>query len=181
MNLGKKRGLFFKFLVALVIGVPLLWGLAGADIPSKSSVGLAFLSGSQSEASAPDFELPDLNGYTVRLSDFQDNRPVMIYFWATWCPHCVQARPSIVRLREKIEENELGILGINVGAGDSLERVKRFQKGHPVSWPVLYDKDGEVSKAYGVQGIPLFVLLNSKGDIVYRGYEMPENPKQYLQ
>jgi len=83
-------------------------------------------------------------------------------------------------LREKIGPAELEVLAINVGGSDSIERLKRYQEGHPVSWPVLYDGEGRVSRAYKVQGIPLFVLVNKEGIVVYRDSSLPSNVREYL-
>ena len=105
---------------------------------------------------------------------------MLIYFWATWCPYCVAMRPDFLKLREKIGPSEMEILGINVGGSDSLERLKRYQEGHPVSWPMLYDGDGKVMKAYKVQGIPLVVLVNKEGNVVYRDNGLPSDVRQYL-
>jgi peroxiredoxin len=135
----------------------------------------------KSEDVAPDFELSDLNGSSVRLSKFKGDRPVLLYFWATWCPYCIAAKPQIAQLREKFAQKEMEIFGINVGEGDSLERLKRFQEGHPVTWPILYDTGGKVSRTYHVQGIPLFILVDKEGNVVYRSTSPPANPREYLQ
>jgi thiol-disulfide isomerase/thioredoxin len=115
------------------------------------------------------------------LSKFKGERPVLIYFWATWCPHCAAIRPAVLKLRDKIGPAEMEVLAINVGGTDSIERVKRYQEGHPVSWPVLYDGEGKVSRAYGVQGIPMFVLVNKEGMVIYRDSELPSDLRKYLQ
>jgi peroxiredoxin len=155
-------------------------GVSAAE--PRDTLILAALFGSGSTKSpAVDFELPNLNGALVRLSKFRGERPVLIYFWATWCPYCLSVKPEIVKLREKMGPDEMEVLGINVGGSDSLERLKRYQEGHPVSWPILYDGDGKVSKAYGVQGIPLFVLINKEGNVVYRDNEPPSDVRKYLQ
>ncbi len=128
---------------------------------------------------APPFELKDLEGNTVRLNDFRNEKAVLIYFWATWCPSCVTVHPDLTRLREEISDQELEILGINVGSGDSLERVKRFEKRYPSQWPVLYDEGSAVTRNYGVQGIPLFIVVDSNGREVFRGNGLPGNPMAY--
>jgi peroxiredoxin len=138
------------------------------------------LFGSENRAPAPDFELKDLKGAPFRLSTFKGQKPVLIYFWATWCPYCIQAKPMIVRVQQKMGEKEMQIFGINVGEGDTLDKLRRYQEGHPVNWPILYDDGGQVSRAYRVQGIPLFVLVDKDGSIVYRGNDVPENPSKYL-
>lgn len=140
---------------------------------------LASLLGKGKEA-APDFELPDLNGSQVRLSAYRGNRPVLLYFWATWCPSCLAAKPEIAKLRDKIGRDSMEILGINVGNGDTLDRLKRYQQGHPVPWPVLFDAAGKVTRSYRVQGIPHFVLVDTEGNMVYWGNSLPADPKKYL-
>jgi len=167
--------LFGVFALVLLEGV-------GISPNTRSNEAMAAAAAhAKSEGVAPDFELSDLNGSSVRLSKFKGDRPVLLYFWATWCPYCIAAKPQIAQLREKFAQKEMEILGINVGEGDSLERLKRYQEGHPVTWPILYDTGGKVSRTYHVQGIPLFVLVDKEGNVVYRATNPPENPKEYLQ
>jgi peroxiredoxin len=126
---------------------------------------------------APDFGLKDIDGSTVHLSQFRGRRPVLLYFWATWCPYCIAAKPKVAKLRDQISSKDLEILSINVS--DTLEKLKRYQDAHPVKYGVLYDGDGRVAKSYQVRGIPLFVLVDKDGAIVYRGDRVPD-PAHYL-
>jgi cytochrome c biogenesis protein CcmG/thiol:disulfide interchange protein DsbE len=175
-------GRLLACVIAMMFGFPLFSNHVASAAESHDTIVLAALFGSDAKKfPAVDFELPNLNGSTVRLSKFRGERSVLIYFWATWCPYCISVRPEIAKLREKMGPSEMEILGINVGGTDSLERLKRYQEGHPVSWPILYDSDGKVSKAYGVQGIPLFVLVNKEGNVVYRDNEPPSDVRKYLQ
>jgi peroxiredoxin len=175
-------GRLLAFVIAITFGFPLLSDREVRAAGPHDPILLAGLFGSDAKKfPAVDFELPNINGSSVRLSKFRGERPVLIYFWATWCPYCLSVRPEISKLREKMGPSEMEILGINVGGSDSFERLKRYQEGHPVPWPMLYDGDGKVSKAYGVQGIPLFVLVNKEGDVVYRDNEPPSDVRKYLQ
>jgi thiol-disulfide isomerase/thioredoxin len=155
--------------------VGLFFGAPGRVTGTKT---VAFAAGSESTP-APDFELKDLSGAPVKMSAFKDQKPVLVYFWATWCPYCLKAKPKIAEMRKENPEKDLAIIGVNVGGADSLERLKRYQEMNPVQWPILYDKDGSVSRNYHVQGIPLFVLVNKAGNIVYIGNSLPD-PKEYL-
>ncbi len=166
-------------LVASVLAFHFVLRGTGVAVEDEEKTGLMAARGA-TERMAPDFELQDLEGNTVKLSGLREEKAVLLYFWATWCPHCISAKPKLAKLRREVSENDLEILGINVGSGDSLERVKRFQKGHPATWPILYDTDSKVSRAYGVQGIPLFVIVDQKGREVYRGNDFPEAPLEYL-
>ncbi|NLI81168.1 MAG: TlpA family protein disulfide reductase [Deltaproteobacteria bacterium] len=132
------------------------------------------------DVAAIDFELQDLNGNDVRLSKFRGESHVLLYFWATWCPYCLAVKPELKKIRERIASKDLEILAINVGGGDSLERLKKYQEGHPVPWSVLYDGNGGVTRAYQVQGIPLFILVDKEGKITFRDNMLPSDITKYM-
>ena len=180
MSLERKCVSMSKFALVLLLGAHLVWAMPGEASSNDGNTVLASVLGSDSKTEAPDFELNDLKGTAVRLSSYKGQRPVLIYFWATWCPYCVAAKPGILKLRQEIDPKEMEIIGINVGGGDSLNRVKRFEEEHPSTFPILFDAQGKVSRSYGVQGIPLFVIVNKEGQEVYRGNSLPDNPMKYL-
>ena len=103
--------------VLMIFGV----GAPGFDCAGAAGwnegIQLAGLFGSSSKTPAPDFELQDLAGSMVKLSRFRGDRAVMLYFWATWCPACISSKPHLVKVRERVPEKDLEILGINVGEG----------------------------------------------------------------
>jgi cytochrome c biogenesis protein CcmG/thiol:disulfide interchange protein DsbE len=183
MSLKMEVGKLVAYIMAITVSLLLFSHQEGGAADSHDTLVLAsFLGlGSDTKSPAADFELPNLNGSLVRLSKFKGERPVLIYFWATWCPYCASVRPQVAKIREKIGPSEMEILAINVGGSDSIERLKRYQEGHPVSWPVLYDVEGKVTRTYGVQGIPLFVLVNKEGNVVYRDNDLPSDVRKYLQ
>jgi len=65
-----------------------------------------------------------------------------------------------------------------VGRGDSLARVKKFQEVHPAPYTVVYDGEGKAVRAYHVQGIPHFILVDKNGLVKYSGSELPAIAKQ---
>lgn len=142
---------------------------------------MSFFSASRDASEAPDFELPDIEGGSVALAEYRGKRPVLLYFWATWCPSCRAVKPDLIQLRARTKPDELEILAINVGSGDSLTKVKRYQKKHPLpEIRVLYDNNGRVAQKYAVQGIPLFVLIDKAGKVVYRDHQLPTDFHTYL-
>jgi peroxiredoxin len=128
------------------------------------------------ENTAPNFELQDLNGTAVALDSFKGQKPVLLYFWASWCPYCMAVRPAVIKLRDGIDQKDLAIVAINVGGGDSLAKVKRFQEAHPATYTTVYDGEGKAVRAYHVQGIPHFVLVDKDGLVKYNGSELPPDP-----
>jgi len=127
---------------------------------------------------APDFVLKDLDGKQVSLSSFKNTNPVCLVFWATWCPYCVMEVPKIKKLHEKYSGKGLKILSINIASNDPLPRVVGFQKKMELPYTVLYDEKNLVSQLYGVMGIPVSVIIDRKGVIKYRGYQLPDNVEE---
>ena len=179
MKWGKNCEKGFMCFVAFLIGSQLLMGSPGIAAGADNRIIPASAEGSVS-ASAPDFELRDLNGSMFRLSKYKGDRYVLLYFWATWCPYCVAVKPQIAKLRETIALDRMEILAIDVGGGDTLEKLKRYQEGHPAAWPVLYDGDGVATKVYQIQGIPLFVLVDKDGNVAYRGNALPQDLGKFM-
>ncbi len=131
-------------------------------------------------ASAPDFELPDLNGSSVSLSNFKGQKPLLLYFWATWCPYCISVRPEVIKLRNKVPQTDLGVLAVNVGGSDTLERLKRYEEANPAPFTVLYDANGKTARSFKIFGIPHFVLIDRDGVIKFSGNNLPSDPMALL-
>lgn len=175
---GGRLRVFTRFATAVMLFMLVAAQSAGCA-EDKGILGSLFGSGGK-EVAAIDFELKDLNDSPVRLSQFRGKSYVLIYFWATWCPYCLAVKPEIQKIRDRIPAQEMEILAINVGGGDSLERIKKYQEGHPVPYPVLYDGNGGVTRAYQVQGIPLFLVVNKEGNIVFKDNMLPEDITKYM-
>jgi peroxiredoxin len=181
-QLGFRRwGLALRCFVGLLVMGVLTSFTAGGGGPFEFVSGNLPRFASAAGPAANDFQLKDLNGSPVRLSDFKGKQPVLLYFWATWCSACKSVKPEINKLRSEIGRDRMEILAINVGSVDTLEKVMQYQKAQPMSYPVLYDDGGKVTDAYQVRGIPLFVLINKEGSVVYRSNELPRNIQRYLE
>jgi peroxiredoxin len=170
MNCFKSKrfaALFFSFilLITMLIRFP---AVAAEESQTKPTV------------AAPDFQLQDLKGTNITLSQFRGQKPVLLYFWATWCHFCLVVRPSVIEMRKATAEADIEILAINVGSGDSLAKVKRFEEADPAPYIVLYDPDSKVTRSYQVEGIPHFVLLDKTGAIKYQGNQLPSDPMSLL-
>jgi len=85
---------------------------------------------------APDFALKDLEGSTVKLSDYS-GKVVILDFWATWCGPCRRGIPEFIELQSEFGADNLVILGISVDHGD-LSVVPKFAKQFGINYPVLW-------------------------------------------
>lgn len=123
-----------------------------------------------------DFTLPDMEGNPVSLGRFLGKKPVLLVFWATWCPHCNGAVPEINRIHESSGRGDrLQILALDYM--ESPEKVEAFLRKKQVRYPVLLDRKGTVASGYRVLGIPTYILIDTTGRIAYRGHELPEIPR----
>ena len=108
---------------------------------------------------APDFALEDLSGRTVRLGELK-GRPVLINFWATWCPPCLKEIPEIQRFYARYR-GQLEVLGVDVA--EPRERVEAFVRRGGYSWTFLLDTHGRVTEQYLVMGLPTSFFLDAGG------------------
>lgn len=110
---------------------------------------------------APDFAFEDLEGNVVRLSDLR-GKPVLLNFWATWCPPCRKEIPELQKFHEQYGE-VIVLLGIDWG--EDIEEVKGFLKRYGATYTNLMDKDGEFFVAYRLTGLPTSYWIDEQGII----------------
>ena len=123
----------------------------------------------------PDFQLPDTNGHTVSLSA-QRGHPVLLNFWATWCPPCVDEVPSLEDLARRIDGTDLRMLAVSVD--DDWNAIRRFfVKGSAMG--VLLDTSHDIPKKFGTTAYPETFLIDAAGRVRYyfinkRDWSRPE-------
>jgi peroxiredoxin len=112
---------------------------------------------------APDFQLPDLDGTPVRLSQFR-GRAVVLTFFASWCHPCEEELPVLEQVQDE-EGDRLVVLAVNYE--DFEEDSRRFVERLKVTYPALVQdpNDGPVAKQYGVHGIPVTFFIDARGRI----------------
>ncbi len=113
---------------------------------------------------APNFGLQSTSGQSVRLSQFR-GRPVLLNFWATWCPPCRAEMPLVQKVFENqaLADRGLAIMGIDLG--EDPETVKGFLKSNGLSFPVLLDTQQIVAGEYNIRSIPTTFFVNKDGII----------------
>jgi len=119
----------------------------------------------QGALAAPDFALQDMNGKTVRLSDYK-GKTVLLEFWATWCPPCREAVPGLEKLHNTYKDKGLVVLAVSMDQG-GWDQVTSFISEHHITYTVLKGSD-DVAEKYRIRAIPMMLILNKEGNISKR-------------
>nr|PZN91566.1 MAG: hypothetical protein DIU52_03105 [bacterium] len=113
-------------------------------------------------------QVEDLDGNPVDLGQFIGKKPVVIEFWATWCPVCKALEPEIHRVHERWGDDvELIIMAIAVN--QSQRAVKRHLERNPLPGRVLWDTRGRATRAFQAPTTSYVVVLDADGRVVYTG------------
>lgn len=140
-------------------------------------ISLLLLCSLQLSATAPDFTLKALDGSNLRLAE-QKGDIMLINFWASWCGPCIQEMPALDKLAQKYQPMGVQVWGVNVENDSSA--AKAYLNKVQVAFPILFDTENAVSKAYQVDAMPTTVILDKDGKVraVHRGYQ-PGYEKKY--
>ncbi|MBI2048150.1 MAG: redoxin domain-containing protein [Parcubacteria group bacterium] len=111
---------------------------------------------------APPFSLSSLEGKTLSLEDYRGQKPVVLDFFATWCPNCRRDMPNLNRFYEKYKD-KIEVIGVNLQESPSV--VKKFIDEQNISFPIVLDPLGTVSRNYGTRYTNTHVLINTDGTI----------------
>ena len=144
----------------LIVGLIVLmgWGLS-----SKATV--TGLSGvTRVQKPAPDFVLPLLDGGEIALSELRD-RPLVINFWASWCPPC---REEALVLERSWQQHRDEVTFVGVDIQDSESAARAYLAEFHVTYPNGRDLDGRITIDYGVIGLPVTFFVNRAGVVERR-------------
>jgi thiol-disulfide isomerase/thioredoxin len=117
---------------------------------------------------APAAAVQTLDGKASDLSKFIGKQPVLMEFWAVWCPNCKELEPSIKKLHDKYGK-QISFVGVAVSVNQNPTLVKRYVENHKLEWPQVYDNDGNATDVYDVPATSYVVLVDKAGKVVYTG------------
>ncbi len=115
------------------------------------------------DVKAPQFELRDVHGRIVRLSDYK-GKVVLINFWATWCPPCRAEMPDLIRLQREHAKQGLQIIGITYPP-QTKARVRRFARSLKVNYPIILGTRQIKARFSSDETLPLTVVINRDGTV----------------
>jgi thiol-disulfide isomerase/thioredoxin len=125
----------------------------------------ALFAAAPSVAEVVDFMLPDLEGKPVSLSDFR-GKWVIVNYWATWCPPCLDEIPELVSLHED-NSDKLVVLGVDYEEVNN-DYLREFVESHLISYPVVRMDPEPVTRLGPVMGLPTTYIISPQGERMAR-------------
>lgn len=119
-------------------------------------------------ATPPAVTIEDLEGNPVSLARWIGKKPVLIEFWATWCPICEELVPKMAAARRRFGERA-EVLVIAVAVNQSKRSVQRHLNRHPMPFTFLWDTNGNATRAFQAPSTSYVVVLDASGKVVYTG------------
>ena len=117
---------------------------------------------------APAAAVETLDGKAANLDQYIGKAPVLIEFWATWCPNCRELEPHLKAVHAKYA-NQVKFVGVSVSVNQSPDRVKAYVAKHEIPGDQFFDRKGAATGAYDVPATSYVVLLDKGGKVVYTG------------
>jgi peroxiredoxin len=133
---------------------------ARGQTPVADLLGTLHLSRYAPGAWPPPFKGHTVSGQEVALSDLY-GRVVLVNFWASWCAECRPEMPMFERLHQEFAAQGLTVLGINLR--EAASSIQRYAETLGLTFPLLLDPQGEITRSYGVIGLPSTFLIGRDG------------------
>ena len=131
---------------------------------------------------ASGFELPSIDGKTVKLSDFK-GKYVLLDFWATWCKPCIAEIPNLKNVYKQFGNKNFEIVSVCIDRAEFKPTWEKIIKEYKTNWTQLFDASGQTAESYSIEYFPTIILLDPKGNIIaknIRGEEISAKVKQVL-
>jgi thiol-disulfide isomerase/thioredoxin len=146
--------------------------LFGVAFALALSLGVAVSAGAQVGipvgTDAPAAAVHQLDGTATDLSSYIGKQPVLLEFWATWCPVCKELEPKMLDLAKRYG-SQVKFLGVAVSVNESPRRVKLYAEKYNYPYDIVFDTDGNAVTAYDVPATSYVVVIDKSGKVVYTG------------
>ena len=165
-------GLRLGIVFAAVILTPLLAVPgSGFPVPALQAQETGLPIGSKAPASTM---VETLDGKAFDIGQYVGKTPVLIEFWATWCPNCKQLEPAMDAAAKKYA-GKIKLVAVAVSINQSPTRVKLHVEKHGMPMEVYYDKQGNAADAYDAAATSYIIVLDKAGTVVYTGLGGTQN------
>jgi thiol-disulfide isomerase/thioredoxin len=150
------------------------WVLAAGLIGFAPSVVRAQEVGLEVGTTAPAAKVHTLDGKEADLAAYIGKTPIVMEFWAIWCPNCKELEPTLLAAAKKYG-TQVKFIGMAVSVNETPERVKAFVEKHGLPGEQFFDTKGNASGAYDAPATSYVVVINKAGKVVYTGLGGKQN------
>ena len=144
----------YGWVLALALAMPSVLGAQDIGLPIGTK--------------APAVAVEDLDGKPVDLGRYVGKQPVLLEFWATWCPLCKALEPTLKAAHARFG-GTVRFVVIGVGVNQTPASIRRHLAEHPLPFPVLFDAAGAAVRAYQAPTTSYIVVLDKAGKVSYTG------------
>lgn len=154
------------FSIVFIVGGIILYNGLSDDYDSQNNNIIGSDNSAYSEDSAENFTVYDVNGNKVKLSDLK-GKPVVVNFWASWCPPCKNEMPDFENAYRKYG-NDVQFMMVNMTDGytETLSTAKSFINYMGYTFPVYFDTDYSAAIAYNTTALPATYFIDARGNLV---------------
>jgi peroxiredoxin len=111
---------------------------------------------------APGFTLPQLPSGKLSLSQFK-GQVVLVNFWATWCPPCIEEAPSLEQFAARMKSQGVTVIGVSVDENEN--QLKKFIQYYHLSYPIARDPSASIAHRYGTYKLPETYIIGRDGHV----------------
>ena len=159
---------FFEY-KSLYCAIAFIAGILLASQTSAQSLDNPDIPGAVDPTPAPGFPNAQWLNVSPEGNDFLKGKVVLVNFWATWCPPCIEELPTIQALWDSKEREDFEVVAVNVG--EPREQVEEFlnEFGYVLEFPIVLDLDLEIYKLWKVRPVPTTYIVDRLNSIRYKG------------
>jgi thiol-disulfide isomerase/thioredoxin len=150
-------------LAALILGIT----AAPAALPAQDL-------GIDVGKTAPSAVVTTLDGKPFNLGTYVGKTPMLLEFWATWCPRCKELEPALLTAEKKYGA-KVKFIGVAVAINETPERVKAYTMKHGLRHQIVFDTEGNAAEAYDAPATSYVVVVDRAGKVVYTGLGGDQN------
>jgi thiol-disulfide isomerase/thioredoxin len=160
-------------LLSLLLGGAMLATVAAPRLHAQEA-------GIEIGAKAPQLVLERLDGTPMDLASVLGKKPIVLEFWATWCPLCKKLEPAMSAARSKYGKDVM-FVGVGVPQNQSPERQQAFVTQQQMTGEYVFDRDGAAYKAYKATHTSYVVVIDARGMVAYTGVGPEQNIEAAVQ
>ena len=162
----------FNIIVRFVIGIALIVGIGIPSVRAQAGV-FDFLKDQNIGKMAPDFTLDTLGAKNVNMTRLREGKKAIVFFWATWCPHCRMALKDLNGMAKDIEKKNIRLILVDLG--ETPDQVIQYAQKNKITSDIFLDQKSSLAEPYGIIGVPTFIFVGADGKIKSAGHSLPKD------